>query len=171
MARKKKKRRKLRRRKERAQGLTRPTPETKQKLRSDNLLSLYKHGFISKDQRDAALDIREMVEALQSRFLKAANYELGPRGVTPGSHHPMEGFAEHLFYRFHNKYAPWRAAMHKARRVDGIAVLPCCYGIIVEGQGTRELDEFYAVKRGTTMALFKGAMDAYSATSRPYPAP
>lgn len=139
-------------------------------MRPDNLLYLYERGSINKGQRDAALEIREMIEALQSRFLKAANYELGPRRGTPGSHHPLAALGPTLFHRFHNKYTPWRMALERSRRVDGIAVLPCVYSIIIEGNGTRQLDTHYTVKRGTVVELFRAALDLYIATSKPYPA-
>lgn len=170
MARKKKKRSKQRRRKHAPKGYIGPTKETRRKVRPDNLLYLYERGSITKGQRDAALEIREMIEALQSRFLKAANYELAPGRGRPGSHHPLAGLAPILFYRFHNKYAPWRTVMERSRRVDGIAPLPCVYSIIIEGNGTRELDTHYAVKRGTVLDLLRSALDRYISTPKRYPA-
>ncbi len=147
-----------RRRKQRPTPSIGPTPETQGKLRPDNLLYLYKRGSINQAQRDAALEIRGMQEALIIRFFRSANME-GIRGGTPNPH-PLDGLIPELVSRFHKKYSPWRELMQKCR-YGGVPLLPLCTDIILEGHGLADLDAHHKVKRHTCRQAFRWAMDEY----------
>lgn len=158
-----------RRRKRQGEPSVGPTPETKAKLRPDNLVYLWKRHTLTDAQYQAALDIRELMEAQSARYLKSANFEGAPSSRRAGQVHPLDGLPHALFARFHNKYMPWRLAMEKRQVTKGVRLLTLVFEVVANGRGLRDLDAEYRVKRGTCGKLFCEALDSYIATSRPYP--
>lgn len=129
-----------------------PTPETKQRLRPDPILTLWKLGVINDLERTAAEEIRQIVEA--GLALQAVdNCDWRPRiRVDQRERHPLDAMSPALQRKWRLRFLPWAAAM-RARFAAGEDVLAIVYsGILEDVTGERLL----ALKQGLNAYAAKG---------------
>lgn len=91
-----------------------PTPETRSKLRADQVIHLYSHGVIDERQMTAALEIREVFDALSAMHLRgntAIQVQGGKR-----TFHPLDGLSPEVRDKLDRNYRPWRSWADREKR-------------------------------------------------------
>lgn len=86
-----------------------PTPETKAKLRPDAIVTAYRAGLIDAAEMTAAVEIREVCEAVVCRLVRSPAGRLESAAAMSVSRHPLDGVSEPMHRRYMARYIPWAA--------------------------------------------------------------
>lgn len=128
-----------------------PTPETKAKLRPDRLQELFAKGLVDDQQRSAAEEIREIIDAISALYLRSGGMEMGGGSSRP--RHWLDGMAPRLQRLHRTRYMPWVHAMEQ-QKFNGLTWLQIVVGIVIDCHAVEDYPD------GVVGAL-KQALDAY----------
>lgn len=149
---------------------TSPTRATAARLRPDPLLVLLRHGRVSREQLDAALDIRRAFELITGpvgmRSMRTISTSDGTtydpiRG--PRSSGPSDETVRQVAVQ--RRFGDWAAAMHEQQLPIGPVI-----DLVVEGKSGRSVDRERGRRNGWAVELLVHALDLFI-TAPPRPAP
>lgn len=141
-----------------------PTPETRRKIRRDQVVRLYERGQIGKPEMQAAEEIREAREAVVRVMYPSRQME--PRIDTPkGGWRGLAGL-EKLSKdeaRLWSRYVAWAREMtdYPFRRVP-VSRLSIVLDVIETNIGARQMEKRLGVKHGTVAKVVKSALRDYA---------
>jgi hypothetical protein len=137
-----------------------PTKETAAKLRPDPIERMHDRGTISDDQRDAAIEIRRIFEAVCGSLISRSRWPDG-MGVKGNWRRDLVGVSDRVAILHSDRYKPW--ANELGRHAPALEVT---ISVVVDGRSLKELDRDYRRRDGWAASIVQDALGRYVAIKR-----
>lgn len=146
-----------------------PTPETVAKRQPDVIETLHHENLLDTDQHNAAMEIRELREALtRGIFSGAADYS-APLGGKAGREQlrgleALKGDVKDTgteYGKWAQIYKPWSNSEGKRQIAPGFTRLQLVDDIVWEGYWPQDMDSLAGMIPGTSLYRLREALDNY----------